>query len=369
MDKLELLSQTGAGLGDVLEQERATASEQLKAAWQLHVAQVEERLSAGWAEHIDTVVEERFRALANQIEEEFQRALASGLGALHDDLRREIGERLNQAVRRLRQSESDGELQVALLDAASGFAERTVLFTLDGEPLKVVGARGFDDEAEETLLRAEVPMASAPALTSAVESMDTVVAMRTSGELSEPLVGLLGEAPDKRAFLFPVISGQKTTAVLYAEARDQEVNTSALELLTSLAGLAVEARASGEKRRGEPLVTISVREQQPPTKPKTLPWAELSVEDQELHLRAQRFARVQVAEVRLYKAQAVQSGRAGHDLYAHLSNEIDSARQAFRLQFVTPCASMVDYLNLELVRTLANDDTALLGPEYPGPLV
>jgi hypothetical protein len=260
-------------------------------------------------------------------------------------------------------------LHVALLDAASGFAERAVLFILDGEPLKVVGARGFDDEAEETLLRAEVPMASAPALTSAVESMDTVVAMRTPGELSEPLVGLLGEAPDKRAFLFPVISGQKTTAVLYAEARDQEVNTSALELLTSLAGLAVEARASGEKRRGEPLVTISVREQQPPTKPKTLPWAELSVEDQELHLRAQRFARVQVAEVRLYKAQAVQSGRAGHDLYAHLSNEIDSARQAFRLQFVTPCASMVDYLNLELVRTLANDDTALLGPEYPGPLV
>jgi hypothetical protein len=28
----------------------------------------------------------------------------------------------------------------------------------------------------------------------------------------------------------------------------------------------------------------------------------------------------------------------------------------------------VDYLHLELVRTLANDEVELLGQEYPGPL-
>jgi hypothetical protein len=369
MERSESPPQTESSLSGVLEQERATAREQFMAAWQLHVTRVQEQLSAGWAEHIDTVVEERFRELANQVEEEFQRALASRLAEVHDGLRREIGERLNQTARRLRQSENDGELNGALVDAASGYAGRSVLFAVDGESLKVASARGFDDEVEAALFRTEVPMASAPALANAVESLDTVVAMHTPGELSERLVGLLGEAPDNRAFLFPVISGQKTTAVLYAEASDLEVNTSALELLTSLAGLALDARASGEKRRGEPLVTISVPEQQPPAKPKAPPWAELPVEDQEQHLRAQRFARVQVAEMRLYKVQAVQSGRACQDLYSHLRNEIDSARQAFRLQFVAPCASMVDYLNLELVRALANDDTALLGPEYPGPLV
>jgi hypothetical protein len=30
---------------------------------------------------------------------------------------------------------------------------------------------------------------------------------------------------------------------------------------------------------------------------------------------------------------------------------------------------MVDYLHLELVRTLANDDAEALGKDYPGPMV
>jgi hypothetical protein len=30
---------------------------------------------------------------------------------------------------------------------------------------------------------------------------------------------------------------------------------------------------------------------------------------------------------------------------------------------------MVDYLHLEMVHTLANDDAELLGKDYPGPLL
>jgi hypothetical protein len=30
---------------------------------------------------------------------------------------------------------------------------------------------------------------------------------------------------------------------------------------------------------------------------------------------------------------------------------------------------MVDYLHLEILRSLAHDDDRLLGPEYPGPMV
>ena len=98
-------------------------------------------------------------------------------------------------------------------------------------------------------------------------------------------------------------------------------------------------------------------------------WSGLNREEQDLHLKAQRFARVQVAEMRLYKAQAVRNGRSSRDLYASLKVEIDSGRDAFRRQFVDKSKTMVDYFHLELVRTLANDDVALLGPEYPGPLM
>jgi hypothetical protein len=94
----------------------------------------------------------------------------------------------------------------------------------------------------------------------------------------------------------------------------------------------------------------------------------LSREEQDLHLRAQRFARVQVAEMRLYKSGMVKDGRTKQNIYGALREEIDLSREAFRAQFMSGTKSMVDYFHLELVHTLANDDPALLGQDYPGPL-
>jgi hypothetical protein len=78
---------------------------------------------------------------------------------------------------------------------------------------------------------------------------------------------------------------------------------------------------------------------------------------------------VQVAEMRLRNAAAVQSGRLRRNLYNSLRDPIDAARNAFRKEFFAKCPTMVDYLHLELTRTLANDDADLLGKEYPGPMV
>jgi hypothetical protein len=41
----------------------------------------------------------------------------------------------------------------------------------------------------------------------------------------------------------------------------------------------------------------------------------------------------------------------------------------FQQKFLSTSPSMVDYVHLELLRTLANNDAALFGPDYPGPLV
>lgn len=84
--------------------------------------------------------------------------------------------------------------------------------------------------------------------------------------------------------------------------------------------------------------------------------------------RALRFAKVKIAEMRLYQAIAVEKGRAAGDLYGSLKPHIDAAREAFREKFLTGGNGTVDYLHYELVRALANDDTTLLGPGYPGPL-
>jgi hypothetical protein len=84
---------------------------------------------------------------------------------------------------------------------------------------------------------------------------------------------------------------------------------------------------------------------------------------------AQRFARVRVAEIQLYHAASMKSGRAAGDVYAALKTQMDAARKAYREKFLTPENGTADYLHAEFVRTLANDDAALLGPGYPGPLL
>jgi hypothetical protein len=90
---------------------------------------------------------------------------------------------------------------------------------------------------------------------------------------------------------------------------------------------------------------------------------------EEKDMRAQRFARVRVAEIQLYHAAQMKSGRAAGDVYQALKSQMDAARDAYREKFLTPVNGTADYLHAEFVRTLANDNAALLGPEYPGPLV
>ena len=85
----------------------------------------------------------------------------------------------------------------------------------------------------------------------------------------------------------------------------------------------------------------------------------------EKDLRAQRFARVRVAEIQLYHPAQMKSGRAAGDVYGALKLQMDTAREAYREKFLTPVNGTADYLHTEFVRTLANDDAALLGPEYP----
>jgi hypothetical protein len=85
------------------------------------------------------------------------------------------------------------------------------------------------------------------------------------------------------------------------------------------------------------------------------------------HSRALRFARVKVAEIQLYQASQVKSGRATRELYGALRPHIDAARGAFRENFLVPLSGVPDYLHQELVKTLAKEDAVLLGPSYPGP--
>jgi hypothetical protein len=208
-------------------------------------------------------------------------------------------------------------------------------------------------------------MSGVPAFAAAADGKDTLVVIRATGELGESLGKVFTSDKEGKAYLFPLLGRQKVVAVLYAEGDNRVVDVNGLELLSSLAAHALETAV--REKRSASLVAISGTDSVPRTAAPAAPV--MTKEEQDLHSRAQRFARVQVAEMRLYKSGAVKAGRAESRLYDSLRQDIDAGREAFYRQFISSCPSMVDYFHLELVRTLANENAALLGSDYPGPLV
>lgn len=321
-------------------------------------------VSADARSALRNVFEERFASLISGVESQLERAVAEG----QSSARSQVAEELNQAVRRLRQCRHLDEASSVLADATLPFCEIAAVFSVTGNVVRGARIRGLDLEDVLVQFRSlEIPVDRAAAFAGVIHTEDPVVAMSTAGELSQPVMELFGLTPNDRVCLFPISIIQKTVAILFAAGA---VQMAALELLAQVAGLCLETRSASEHAPPEDLVNISGSKIEPANVPeRTDAWSALSADEQKLHLRAQRFARVRVAEIRLYKGDTLKSERPGGDLYSALQGTIDSVRETFRNTFVSQSPSMVDYFHIELVRSLANGNAALLGQNYPGPLV
>ncbi len=378
---------------DFFRAERDLAREQISAAWQIQVERIQDDLERGWRDHIARAFDERFDALSAAAEEEVERRVASRLAAETERARasaaRELSERLNQTARLLDQAAGLPDWSAALLDGAAAFARKVWLFSILSGKLSLEGARCAADSkgAPEALPEISLDLAAAPAFQNAAESMDAVFSIAAAGELSEAVLSLLppeeGGSAERRVCLIPIVTGQsekqrRAAAIILADgaagALDAPVDINALEIVALFAGLSLDARQAAQRAATAVSVPAGGLMQLagsagPPAKAAGAApdWQSLSQEEQELHARAQRFARVRVAEMRLYQAEAVRNGREQARLYMALRGEMDRSRAQFKHEYLHS-PSMVDYFHLEVLRTLANDDATLLGPEYPGPL-
>jgi hypothetical protein len=281
-----------------------------------------------------------------------------------DRARRDLAEQLNQSVRHLRQSADTEELANTLVAGATAFASGAAFFRVADGVARGERIRGVSEEQAGRFPGLTIPLASAAALAGAVETRDPVIAAATPAEVSPELMEVAGHGTDARVAIFPVLVRDGVRALLYTW---NSAGAAELELLCQMAAAVwagMEPVTVTVAAPAPELVQIAVAEPRPrPT------WESLPTGEQQLHLKAQRFARVQAAELRLREGQAVQAGRARRDLYGALREPVDAARAKYREAFFTKCPSMVDYLHLELLRTLANDEAELLGKDYPGPLV
>jgi hypothetical protein len=292
--------------------------------------------------------------------------LLAGLPALVEEAveaaARDTAETLNQAIRRIAQASNVTDALTALVDSTPPLCSAAVILSLQDGQAEALRKRGTTG----TELRFAI--ASAPALASLLETREPVTAAATPGEVSQPLLDSFGEAidgPEGRVYFFPL---KVRKEVVIAMAAAGAVKLGALECLTEAASLKLEILLPPPHPPPPPAPKPAAPDVQQSKKASSA-WDSLPPEAQRVHLQAQRFARVKVAEIRLYQADAVRSGRTAADLYGVLQKQIDALREQFQKEFLANQPTMVDYLHLELSRTLAHDDERLLGPKYPGPLV
>jgi hypothetical protein len=286
-----------------------------------------------------------------------------------DEARRLQSELLNQTLRRLRQGTSEEQILELLNEGCAACSERSVVLVFENSQARGAAKRGVGSAPFEIVF----DIAAAPAVVSAIESRDPIVAMASDGEISPALARVFaGEregAEREKAYLFPLIARHSVVAMLIASGA---VSAPPVELLCEAAGMKLEALrplpSQSEPPAARPPEFVQLVPA-PAGAAERRPWDELSPDDRQLHLKAQRMARVRVSEMRLYQDEALREGAARGDIYNALRTRIDAARREFLESFLAKSPTMVDYLHLEILRNLAQDDDRLLGPEYPGPMV
>ncbi len=317
-------------------------------------------------------------AAIRRTEREAAEELAAAIASTESRVRQQRSAELAQALRRFRQAGSPEEIMRWLEEAAGSVCGRFAILSVSGPILVGLAIHGVDSEPLQALFEVlDLPLAEAPALSECVESREMVVSITTPREVSPQLVQIFQHGGGEKVYLFPIVVRGETAAVLYGASQESgPVDFSSLELLTGMAGIATDALLTVAPTRvpapapDNGLISIEGVSLTPkPRKVESLPWSSLSPEERQLHLSARRFARVQVAEMRLEQAEAVQKGRRRHNLYGELKGVIDEARETFRQRFVAASSTMVDYLHVELVQSLAQDHVEMLGTGYPGPVV
>jgi hypothetical protein len=303
---------------------------------------------------------------------------------------------------------SQKEILRALLDGSARYAARVALFIVKGNHASGWQARGFAnsdaikdfalDENSSAVIRAIGDRVSSGA---PVASMDA----RFLQEVGKPATG--------EGRIFPLILKDKVAALVYADGGTVAsglFDVGSIELLVLATGAWLEvtslrkqtqkepsaasaespgvpapqmaaaaapafndpfaahapAFSTGQARAaaasaGEHSAPIATEEAAAPEAP---PTPAMSPEDQDVHNKAQRFARLLVDEIKLYNQAKVGEGRKNKDLYDRLKETIEKRRSTYQKRYGNTVAGSGNYFHHEIMRSLAEDDPSIIGANF-----
>ena len=325
---------------------------------------------------------------------------------------------LLKAIATIQSGTTQREILRALLDNTVRYSGRGALFVVKAGAATGWQGRGFTKDGDDTIkdfalnvttgvpeqaLRSRMPFQGATA------------------DIDAEFIARFGAPADDQVLVLPLLLKEKVAALVYADGGVDgggKMDAAAVELLVLATSAWLEvaslrkqaqkeesAEAAGQKTDSAPPVhaasahsdpfaahapkhieTVPEPVPAPPAEveqpvavaqaepgvtsaaaapaPATDAFANLSPEDADVHRKAHRFARLLVDEIKLYNQVKVTEGRKSKDLYDRLKEDIEKSRATYQKRYGNTAAGGADYFSQELVRSLAEDDTSIMGANF-----
>ncbi len=340
-------------------------------------------------------------------------AQAVGSASSPADLARAVGE--------IQLGTSQREILRALLDTSARYAARVALFVVKGIHATGWQARGFanSDAVKDFALNDH-----APGVTRAIG--ERVVASAPIADFDSRFLREFGKPASGECQILPLILKEKVAALVYADSGTGEegsLDTGALELLVlstsawlevnslrkqvhatpsgsdsapsdaappsqapvspvpvfndpfaSHAPSHVMAAAASAHEASAPVASsaaeaalaepLPIGQAKTSATPEPQPAPSAAPDDQEIHHKAQRFARLLVDEIKLYNQAKVAEGRKNKDLYDRLKEAIEKSRATYQKRYGNTAAASGNYFQHEIIRSLAEDDISIMGANF-----
>jgi hypothetical protein len=313
---------------------------------------------------IEEAVGEVLAAALPKLQAEIINRTAVGLKALEPEPGSLPTDLLNAAASSIQDSSSQAEILRHLLEGAGKFCGRAALFVIKGGAMNGWQGTGFDSEDVVKTF------SSASATGLAATAIEERAPIGGKAEEFDPaFLSAAGGPSDGKCLVLPLVVKEKVAALIYADAGklpDSTVDTSALTLLCRFTALWLEltalrkAGAAAADESQTPAATAAAGTAQANGEPVAV------AEEDELHKKARRYARLLVDEIKLYNQSKVAEGKKSKDLYDRLKEDIEKSREAYEKRYGTSPAASANYFSQELVRVLADNDISLMGGGFPG---
>jgi len=200
---------------------------------------------------------------------------------------------------------------------------------------------------------AHVPAAASHVMAAAASS--------STGDISTPMASAVTEAPGMAGESIAVESMTAETLAAEAHSAVAEPESAVTEMDAYTDSALAEPLPMGQAQSDELEVVV---ETQPVSATAPAISSSIPPEDQDVHRKAQRFARLLVDEIKLYNQAKVTEGRKSKDLYDRLQEVIEKSRGTYQKRYGTTVAASGNYFHHEIIRSLAEDDLSIMGSNF-----